>query len=115
MVEELARWKASLSHKVNEAHDIVKKLLEDRNQIRESLLRTHLNLSHLRDNFDLHHKRNNLPSTNILDLSAENLKLTQVLLIQLLGSDSETSTSVGAHGLPELTPAERLAEHVNIT
>lgn len=113
MVEELARWKASLCQKVNEAEEVMKKLLEERKQIREYLMKTHNNLCSLRDNFDLLNKRNNLKSSNIIDLSSELFKISQVLLIQLLGTDSQLNDSLESYNsLPGQTAAEKAAEHL---
>lgn len=114
MVEELARWKASLCQKVNEAQDIMRKLTEERKQIRENLVKAHYNLNLLRDNFDLHNKRNNLTTSNIIDLSSEISKLSQTLLVQLLGTENQsTSYFESYNNLPSQTVAEKAAEHVS--
>lgn len=112
MVEELARWKASLCQKVNEAQDIMKKLTEERKQIRENLIKAHHNLNLLRDNFDLHNKRNNLTTSNIIDLSSEISKISQTLLIQLLGTENQSSCFESYNNLPSQTAAEKAADHM---
>lgn len=116
MVEELARWKASLCQKVNESQEIMKKLLEERKQVREHLIKTHNNLASLKDNFDLLNKRNHLKSSNILDLSSDLYKISQALLIQLLGTEDQSSSSPEFYSsLPGQTAAEKIAEHVSWT
>ncbi|KAL0275328.1 UNVERIFIED_CONTAM: hypothetical protein PYX00_003211 [Menopon gallinae] len=111
MVEELARWKAALTHKVNEAQEVLKKLLEERKSVRENLTNTYNNLSFLRDNFNLLNKKNPLSSGNVIDLSEENFRLSETLLIQLLGVDKGNSSNSVLKDLPNDTPAEKAAEH----
>nr|CAD7578061.1 unnamed protein product [Timema californicum] len=41
MVEELARWKAALTQKTTDLQEALKRLLEERRVVRESLLHTH--------------------------------------------------------------------------
>lgn len=113
MVEELARWKASLCQKVNEAHEILKKFVEERKQFRDCVINTNSNLCLLRDNFDLHSTKTNLTSYNLMDILAENSRLSDVLLQQLLGSKKISSSQIFDSNNWENTPAEKLAENVS--
>lgn len=114
MVEELARWKAALTHKMNEAQDVLKRLLEERKSVRENLAKTYSNLNFLRDNFNLLNKRNPLSSGNIISLSEENFKLSETLLLQLLGGSKGSPTNSDLEDLPNDTAAEKAAEHVSV-
>jgi hypothetical protein len=41
MVEELARWKAALNQKATDLQEALKRVLEERGKVRESLLNTY--------------------------------------------------------------------------
>lgn len=113
MVEELARWKASLSHKVNEANETLRKFLDEGKQIRENVVKTHENLCKLRDNFDLHNKKNKRNFSNILELCEENFKISDTLMIELLGSKVASCKEEICLNHWKKTPAEKSAEHVS--
>lgn len=113
MVEELARWKASLSHKISEYENIVRKILDERKQVQKSLLTLYSSLAMLRDNFDLLNKRTTPKSTNIVDLSAECSSVANGLIIQLLGGGKTPEVDQTIQGLPHFTEAEKAADHVS--
>ncbi|KAK6626653.1 hypothetical protein RUM44_009129 [Polyplax serrata] len=112
MVEELARWKASLCQKVNEAHEALKIFLDERKQLREKVVTTNTNLCNLRDNFDLHNKKPKVRCSNVLDICDENLKLSKTLLLQLLGMKKPGASEVSCSEHWAKTPAEKSAERV---
>lgn len=114
MVEELARWKAALSQKATDLQEALKRVLEERGKARESLLNTYRNLSVLRENFDhtysMSHKPD-LASTNILDLAAGTMRLSESLQHTLLGgSNMHARSEPDFTGLSMSTYAEKTAE-----
>lgn len=113
MVEELARWKASLCQKVNEANDALKKFLDEEKMIRENVGKTYDNLCVLRDNFDLHNKKNKMFKWNIIDVCKENLNLSEILITELLGSKQMDIKKNVCLNHWEKTQAEKSAEKVS--
>ncbi|XP_049801535.1 golgin-45 [Schistocerca nitens] len=115
MVEELARWKAALCQKATELQEGLKRMLEERPTVRDSLLRAYTRLAVLRKNFDHPANRTEyLSSTNILDLSVAVDRLSEVLLQQFLGScpDQRKIYEPDFTGLETRTQAERSAENL---
>ncbi|XP_039276273.1 golgin-45 [Nilaparvata lugens] len=120
MVEELAKWKAALCQKASELQETMRRLIEERKKVRESLISSHSDLTILSNKFDLTalrggRKISDLKSSNILDLSSMNQVLSSNLRIQLLGDETSEeqlsqSTPSTINRLEETTPAERLAE-----
>lgn len=124
MVEELAKWKAALCQKASELQETMKKLIEERKKVRESLISSHSDLTILSNKFDLTALRggrriSDLKSSNVLDLSSMNQVLSSNLRIQLLGDETSeeqlrrSTSSISNHTysrLEEFTPAERQAE-----
>lgn len=76
MVEELARWKASLTEKSDLCHGVIKSFLNMTSKLREMQLEILQNLIFLSNR-----KNANLKSANILDLTSESLNIiTQMAL-----------------------------------
>ncbi|XP_071856299.1 golgin-45 isoform X2 [Bombus fervidus] len=119
MVEELAKWKAALCQRTTDLQEVIKRLLEDRNLIRDISLKTYRILSILRENFD--HvgtvsckRRHMLPSTNIIDLAQGCCQLAEILKVQLLcGVENITlQREINITGLDMKTLAEKTAEQL---
>ncbi|XP_068969593.1 golgin-45 isoform X1 [Bombus flavifrons] len=118
MVEELAKWKAALCQRTTDLQEAIKRLLEDRNLIRDISLKTYRILSILRENFDhvgsVSCKRHVLPSTNIIDLVQGCCQLAEILKVQLLcGVENITlQREINITGLDMKTLAEKTAEQL---
>lgn len=85
MVEELSRWKSALSSRTSELRDILKKLLDERLKIREMSLKTYHSLNLLNEHLPKHTNEHVLlKSTNTVDLSIANQKLSEVIEQNLL-------------------------------
>jgi len=144
MVEDLARWKAALCQRTTELQEIIKRLLEEHNIIRDTSLKTYryilqvllyniydftklisnlyLNriLTILREKFDsigtTSGKKHKLASTNIVDLAQGCCQLTELLRVNLLCGipDSELQKKLNISGLDMKTVAENNAEKVEL-
>lgn len=101
MVEELARWKASLTQKNNLLLEAIKSLLENCSKLRDMEIETLKNLK-----FISKVKKLNLPSSNILDLASENLNISQQLVLY---SGIGMPENLNLYGLDSTTDAEKLA------
>ena len=118
MVEELAKWKAALCQRTTDLQEAIKRLLEDRNVIRDTSLKTYRTLSILRENFDsvgkVSCKRHELPTTNILDLTQGCCQVAEILKVQLLSGVENISLQreINITGLDMKTLAEKTAEQV---
>ncbi|KAK9307677.1 hypothetical protein QLX08_002083 [Tetragonisca angustula] len=118
MVEELAKWKAALCQRTTDLQEAIKRLLEDRNLIRDISLKTYRTLSILRENFDpvgtVSCKRHELPSTNIIDLAQGCCQLAEILKVQLLSGleNLNLQKEINVTGLDMKTLAEKTAEQL---
>ncbi|XP_033323167.2 golgin-45 isoform X1 [Megalopta genalis] len=118
MVEELAKWKAALCQRTTDLQEAIKRLLEDRNHIRDISLKTYRTLSILRENFDpvgaASSKRHELPSTNITDLAQGCCQLAEILKVQLLSGveNIHLHKEINITGLDMKTLAEKMAEQL---
>lgn len=118
MVEELAKWKAALCQRTTDLQEAIKRLLEDRDTIRDMSLKTYKSLSILRENFDpvgaASSKKHELPSANVVDLSQVCSHLAEVLKVQLLsGMDNiNLQKDVNVAGMETKTSAEKVAEEL---
>lgn len=101
MVEELARWKASLTQKNNLLLEANKNLLENCSKLRDMEIEILKNLK-----FISKVKTLNLPSSNILDLAAENLNISQQFVLY---SGIGMPENLNLNGLDSTTDAEKLA------
>jgi len=98
VVEELARWKSSLSNRIGDLQETLKVLLEERIKTRNYSLNAYHNLIRLNDNSKL------VKSVNIIDLALINQELTENLL-DLYGKISE----LNVNAVMVNTPGENLA------
>lgn len=118
MVEELAKWKAALGQRTTDLQEAIKRLLEDRNLIRDVSLKTYRTLSILRENFDpvgaASCKRHVLPTTNIIDLTQGCCQLAEILKVQLLSGveNINLQKEINITGLEMKTVAEKTAEQL---
>ncbi|KAG6796348.1 golgin-45 [Apis mellifera caucasica] len=118
MVEELAKWKAALCQRTTDLQEVIKRLLEDRNLIRDISLKTYKILSILRENFDpvatVTCKRHELLSTNIIDLTQGCFQLAEILKVQLLSGveNINLQREINITGLDMKTLAEKTAEQL---
>lgn len=118
MVEELAKWKAALCQRSTELQEAIKRLLEDRNLIRSTSLKMFKTLSILRESFDpvgaASYKKQELPSTNIIDLTQGCYQLAEILRIQLLSGMENTTLQkeIDTTSLEMKTVAEKTAEQL---
>lgn len=101
MVEELARWKASLTQKNDSLFASNKNLLETISHLREMKSEILKNMV-----FITRMQTLNLPSSNVLDISAEILNISQQLVLH---SGIGMPENLNLKGLDPLTPAEKLA------
>lgn len=104
MVEELARWKASLISKNKRLLEANKHMLQTTATVRELQLETWMNLKFLCGQRDA-----NLKSTNVLDLTAECLNISQQLVLH---SGIGMPAPIDLTGLDKTTAAEKLAVEV---
>ncbi|XP_062535853.1 golgin-45 [Armigeres subalbatus] len=102
MVEELARWKASLLQKNRMLLASNKEMLETTSKLREMQLDILRNLNFLSNNQSI-----SLQSANALDLSAESVNISQQLV--LAHSALGMPESLELTGLESMCPAEKLA------
>lgn len=105
MVEELARWKASLMQKNKNLSDSSRQMLETMSTLREMSTET---LGYLK--FLAQIKSLNLPSGSALDVSAECLAISQQMILH---SGIGMPVAVDLTGLDSTTPAEKGAIAVN--
>ncbi|XP_037052061.1 golgin-45 [Bradysia coprophila] len=101
MVEELARWKASLMQKNKNLSDSNRQMLETMSTLREMSAET---LGYLK--FLAQIKSLNLPSSSVLDVSAECLAISQQMILH---SGIGMPVAVDLTGLDPMTPAEKSA------
>lgn len=101
MVEELAKWKASLMQKNKLLLDSNKHLLETMSQCRSMQTDILRNLKFLAQLKTL-----NLPSSNVLDLTNECLNISEQLVLHS-GIGMPSNLELG--DLEAVTPAEKLA------
>lgn len=106
MVEELARWKATLLQKNKRLLESNKQMLETMSSIRDMGIEELANLKFLRQQKTL-----NLPSSNALDVSAECLNISQQLILH---SGIGMPASLDISGLDTTTEAEKLAVEVSL-
>lgn len=101
MVEELARWKASLTQKNNALNSSNKQMLETCSQLRDMQIEVLKNLKFLTQL-----KSINLHSSNILDVTAESVNISQQLVLHSgIGMPEQLNLSM----LDPLTDAEKQA------
>ncbi|XP_033215360.1 golgin-45 [Belonocnema kinseyi] len=118
MVEELARWKAALCQRTTDLQESIKRLLEERDKIRDTSLRTYRTLSILRENFApigaSSSKRHELASMNIIDLAEGCCQISELLKVQLLSGMDQISLrkEIDVTGLEMKTIAEKNAEQL---
>lgn len=106
MVEELARWKATLIQKNKRLLESNKQMLETMSSIRDMGIEELTNLKFLRQQKTL-----NLPSSNALDVSAECLNISQQLILH---SGIGMPACLDILGLDTTTAAEKLAVEVSL-
>lgn len=106
MVEELARWKASLMQKNHLLLESNKQMLETISQLRAMQVESLKNLKFLAQLKSL-----NLRSSNVLDVTAECLNISQQLILH---SGIGMPSNVDLTGLDSTTNAEKLAVQVII-
>lgn len=129
MVEELANWKKLLNQRTEDLQQAVKLMLEERNRSRDMMLHTYRNLSALHDRWlqdiaisqytgtkdmfnrpigNLNLSTTTPHTTNILDLSSMNLKLSENI-----SSNSDKQDISHLLTLPFSTDAEKAIEDVS--
>lgn len=101
MVEELARWKASLLQKNKLLLESNKQMLETMSQLRDMQVDVLKNLKFLAQMRAL-----NLPSVNLLDVTAECLNISENLVLH---SGIGMPAALELNGLDTTTAAEKLA------
>lgn len=106
MVEELARWKATLLQKNKLLTESNRQLLQTLSSVREMGLEELTNLKFLRQQKTL-----NLPSSSALDVSAECLNISQQLILH---SGIGHPASLDLRGLDTTSDSEKLAIEVNL-
>lgn len=101
MVEELARWKASLTSKNKRLCDANKQMLQTLATARDLQIETWTNLKFLCGQRDA-----NLRSSNVLDLTAECVNISQQLVLH---SGIGMPAPINLVGLDKTTDAEKSA------
>lgn len=114
MVEELARWKAALSQKINEGERVLRGMLDERKIVRKNLINIYSSLVLLRDNFDLLRPRVPLKTSNVMDLASQSVHILNGLVVQLLGGAKDVAVDAKIHDLPQLTDGEKAADYVSL-
>lgn len=104
MVEELARWKASLSNKNKLLLESNRQMLQTVSQLRDMEADTLKNLKFLAQV-----KTINLPSSNALDIASECLNISENLVLH---SGIGMPESIDFSGLETMTAAEKLSIEV---
>lgn len=104
MVEELARWKASLTAKNARLIEANKQMLQTLSTARDLQIETWTNLKFLCGQRDA-----NLQSSNVLDLTAECVNISQQLVLH---SGIGMPAAISLVGLDKSTVAEKLAVQV---
>jgi len=96
MIEELARWKADLTHKNQMLSESMKSLLNVTNELRKMQLDILKNLK-----FIAKIRYLNLPATDVLSLSSENLNIVQQMVLHSgVGLPEENSSIASASSNP---------------
>ncbi|EDW13963.1 golgin-45 [Drosophila mojavensis] len=104
MVEELARWKADLTQKNQMLNESTKQLMHTTHQIREIQLDI---LKHLK--FLAKIRYLNLPATDVISLSAENLNILQRMVLHSGLGIPETTLKLSSATSSPLCEAEKYA------
>ncbi|XP_062127231.1 golgin-45 [Drosophila sulfurigaster albostrigata] len=104
MVEELARWKADLTHKNQMLNESTKQLLHATHQIREIQLDMLKQLKFLAKIRYL-----NLPATDVISLSSENLNILQRMVLHSGVGIPETTLKLSSASTSPLCEAEKYA------
>ncbi|XP_053947451.1 uncharacterized protein LOC128856098 [Anastrepha ludens] len=104
MVEELARWKADLTHKNQLLDEATKRLLHATHQIREIQLEILRNLK-----FIAKIRYLNLPATDVICLSAENLNILQQMVLHSGVGIPESGLDILSASKNPLCDAEKYA------
>ncbi|XP_030376443.1 golgin-45 [Scaptodrosophila lebanonensis] len=104
MVEELARWKADLTQKNQMLNESTKQLLNATHQIREIQLEMLKNLKFLAKIRYL-----NLPATDVISLSAENLNILQQMVLHSGVGMPEANLKLSSASTSPLCEAEKYA------
>lgn len=104
MVEELARWKASLTQKNNTLTAANSKMLETTAKAKEINTEVMKNLLYLCQQNDV-----KLQSANLLDISSECLNLSQQMTLNSDGIGMPNTNLNQLKNLEQLTEAEKMA------
>lgn len=107
MIEELARWKADLTHKNQMLNESTKQLLHATHQIREIQLDMLKQLKFLAKIRYL-----NLPATDVISLSAENLNILQRMVLHSGVGIPESTLKLSSATTSPLCEAEKYAVQV---
>lgn len=102
MVEELARWKASLTQKSNLCYAVIRQFLDLVSKLKEMQLEILQNLMFLSNRKDL-----NLKTANVMSLTSESLNIIQQLVLE--HSSMGMPTVNRFEGLESLTDVEKSA------
>ncbi|XP_036343707.1 uncharacterized protein LOC118752967 [Rhagoletis pomonella] len=106
MVEELARWKADLTQKTQTMEESTKRLLHAIHQIREMQLEILRNLK-----FMAKIRYLNLPATDVISLSVENLNILQQMVLHSGVGIPEDGMDILSTSKNPLCEAEKYAVH----
>ncbi|XP_037940922.1 uncharacterized protein LOC119673888 [Teleopsis dalmanni] len=106
MVEELARWKADLTQKNQMLNESTKRLLHCVHQLREIQLEILKNLK-----FIAKIRYLNIPSTDVISLSSENLNILQQMVLHSGVGIPDTNLSISSASTNPLCDAEKYAVH----
>jgi len=109
MVEELARWKADLTQKNQLLNESTKQLLHATHQIREIQLDMLKQLKFLAKIRFL-----NLPATDVISLSAENLNILQRMVLHTGVGIPEETLKLSSASTSPLCEAEKYAVRVSV-
>ncbi|XP_065371479.1 uncharacterized protein LOC135963510 [Calliphora vicina] len=104
MVEELARWKADLTQKNQMLNESTKKLLHTTHQLRQMQLEMLKNLKFLAKIRYL-----NLPASDVITLSAENLNILQQMVLHSGVGMPESDISISSASTSPLCDSEKYA------
>ncbi|XP_023228124.1 golgin-45-like [Centruroides sculpturatus] len=112
MVDELASWKATLSHKYEESLNAIQWMLTEQEELHHQVSTVYNQLQQLQQTFDPSTQKKSQKIMNILQIAQAARQLSELLYVRLLGSSKAKSSMVGETGKKNLSPAEAFAQKV---
>lgn len=112
MVDELASWKATLSHKYEESLNAIQWMLTEQEELHHQITTAYNYLQQLQQTFDPTQRIKSQKIVTILQIAQATQQLSELLYSRLLGNSKSNSTFVGEISKKKLSPAEAFAQKV---